>query len=305
MRKLVLFCIALVVLLAYTASADNATNTTNATINYNVTFCDNISLNTTVHWNKIFVYSMNTTLFACCNNETLCEDIWQTNCSPISYLLPFFNQPGDNDGGGDDGNNNDGGNDNGNNNNNNVANIDALNIKQGSPRGMRLFVSGEYVGEPVIVSANNIFGALGNVELKFYKDDELVRTVVSDGSTDIIFDEPGAYIVKAYRAGYVPQTSRFFLYSRPNEQSAPAEVVEPEQKPIDVIVEPVKEPEPAEYNRLSGMVTMTSPKDKLNFGRALLVGLLAVAVLGVLAKMFLFRKSEPPKEEGQKIDWNF
>lgn len=299
MRKLILL-VCFVVLLAIAVSADD--NATNTTINYNITFCDNISLNSTVHWNKIFVCSMNNTLFGCCNNETLCEDIWQTNCSPITYLLPFFNQPG---GEGDDGNNDNGGNDDNDNNNNpaNTVNINGLNIQPGSPRGMRLLVSGEYVGEPIIISANNIFGSMGNVELQFYKDDELIRRVVSDGSTEIIFDEPGAYVVKSYRAGYVPQTSRFFLYSRSTEQSAPSEVVEPEPTPVEVVVEP--QSEPAEYDRLSGMVTMTSPKGKLNLGRSLLIGLLVVAVLGVLGKMFLFRKSDPPKGKDQKIDWNF
>ncbi|MBW3019421.1 hypothetical protein KY329_04530 [Candidatus Woesearchaeota archaeon] len=296
MRKLVLL-LGFAVLLAFTASADNSTN---STPNYNLTFCDNISLNTSVHWDQIFVCDMNSTLFACCNNETLCEDIWQTNCSPIIYLLPFFNQPG---GDGDDGSGDDGsgdGNDNGDGNSNPASsNADALRqIQQGNPRAMHLSVSGEYVGEPLRISANNIFGALANVELKFYKDDKLVKTVMADGKTDIIFDEPGAYVVKAYRAGYIPTTSRLFLYNKPSDQPAPPEVyVEP--APVEVI-DPT--PEPAKYDKLSSMVTVTSPKEKLNIGRALLIGLGAIAVLGVVAKM-LFRKT-PPKEE-EKINWNF
>lgn len=286
MRRTIVFLVALCVL-AVAVFAQNASNATN-------TSCDDLCLNGSVQWGNLFVCDFGGTSVACCNNLTACNQQY-SNCTSLTYIAPQLNLPGGNPGNGSgNGQNNNGGN-NGSVNPQSVVDFSSS-VSGGSRRVMRLYVNGDTAGEPIFVSANNVFGPMKGVELRFYRDGRVVQTVETDGETEVVLEEPGRYVLEASRSGYLTASTRIYLYA-----SDPGSDVEIDadgsmlSEPAEEQVEEQPEPE-EEYSPITSLATVSSPKENLNLARFLVL-LLAVAALAVYA----VRRFRPPKEPDEGL----
>lgn len=294
-KRLILLLLGLVVF-AVSVSAQNASNSTNSTpLNFSSTECDAQCNNGSVDWSSTFACESGIpgAMYACCNNKTLCELRYNASCYNLVHLVPQVLPPQIT-------NNSNPANNNNNNNNNNggSGSSSSYSATDGGRRVMRLFVNGDTAGEPLFISANNIFGPMSGVKVLFFRDGSVVKTVELDGETEVSLDEPGRYVLEASRPGYFNTNARLYVY--PKDDVSDVEEVDAPVEAPDPAPEPVVEEE--DYAPLTSMSTVSVPKKSINWPKLML---LVVGLTGVLVFVYSMRSRGRKKEEPEKPDFGF